>query len=221
MTVDETDVDGNRWNYDSRVERDRRRQSHNGIRPIAPTLYVSRPAVNGTSSNDRPRREQQSARPQRTEATGNEPGNGNRKSPRRVAAMATAAAASASISNAPPVASRPRCPSSRILAAPSTAAIATTPCVPKALPEPVAAPTAEANRRNLARHNPPNCDSSLCHQRPRNTSGAAFISAMLRIVTTSPAGPIANRERFCACYARDFNLEAVRRSGWLVRRSES
>jgi ATP-dependent RNA helicase DeaD len=73
----ETDVDGNRWNYDSRVERDRRRQSHNGIRPIAPTLYVSRAAANGTSSDDRPRREQPSARPQRTEATGQSQSNGN------------------------------------------------------------------------------------------------------------------------------------------------
>jgi CxxC-x17-CxxC domain-containing protein len=59
------DVDGNRWDYDPRVERDRRRQSHNGIRPIAPVMYSSR--SNGSAQPDRgerPRREPQSPRPQ-------------------------------------------------------------------------------------------------------------------------------------------------------------
>ncbi len=59
------DVDGNRWDYDPRIERDRRRQSHNGIRPIAPVMYSSR--GNGspqTDRSERPRREPQSSRPQ-------------------------------------------------------------------------------------------------------------------------------------------------------------
>ena len=77
----ETDVDGNRWNYDSRVERDRRRQSHNGIRPIAPTLYTDRSPSSAMPSNDRPRREQQASRPQRSESgqTSNGNGSGNRR----------------------------------------------------------------------------------------------------------------------------------------------
>jgi CxxC-x17-CxxC domain-containing protein len=63
--VIEPDVDGNRWDYDNRAERDRRRQSHNGIRPIAPVLYSSRSGASQGSSNaaDRPRREP-SNRPQ-------------------------------------------------------------------------------------------------------------------------------------------------------------
>jgi CxxC-x17-CxxC domain-containing protein len=73
----EVDADGNRWDYDSRVERDRRRQSHNGIRPIAPTLYSSRAAAAGTPSNDRPRRDPQAPRPQRTEPGQQSNGNGN------------------------------------------------------------------------------------------------------------------------------------------------
>ncbi len=73
----ENDVDGNRWNYDSRVERDHRRQSRNGIRPIAPTLYSGRSSSSAAPSNDRPRREQQASRPQRAESgqTGNSSGN--------------------------------------------------------------------------------------------------------------------------------------------------
>lgn len=43
--VVEAEVDGNRWDYDSRAERDRRRQSRNGIRPIAPVLYSNRSSV--------------------------------------------------------------------------------------------------------------------------------------------------------------------------------
>ncbi len=73
----EVDADGNRWDYDSRVERDRRRQSHNGIRPIAPTMYASRTAPAGTQSNDRPRRDPQAPRPQRSEQGQQSNGNGN------------------------------------------------------------------------------------------------------------------------------------------------
>jgi ATP-dependent RNA helicase DeaD len=78
----EADVDGNRWDFDSRVERDRRRQSRNGIRPIAPTLYASRSSGSAAPSSDRPRREQQSSRPQRSDSSqsGNGNGNGNRRS---------------------------------------------------------------------------------------------------------------------------------------------
>lgn len=59
----EPEVDGNRWDYDSRAERDRRRQLRNGIRPIAPTLYAHRSASASTSrtSIDRPRRETKSS----------------------------------------------------------------------------------------------------------------------------------------------------------------
>ena len=73
----EVDADGNRWDYDSRVERDRRRQSHNGIRPIAPTMYASRTAPGATPSNDRPQRDPQASRPQRTESGQQSNGNGN------------------------------------------------------------------------------------------------------------------------------------------------
>ncbi len=64
----EPDVDGNRWDYDSR-ERDRRRQSHNGIRPIAPVLYAHRSTSKAASAHDdRPRRDSRGERAQdRTE----------------------------------------------------------------------------------------------------------------------------------------------------------
>jgi CxxC-x17-CxxC domain-containing protein len=81
------EVDGNRWNYDSRVERDRRRQSHNGIRPIAPTLYTNRSssASPGMPGADRPRREQPSRTQGRQSRENGQPtqqsnGNGNRRS---------------------------------------------------------------------------------------------------------------------------------------------
>jgi CxxC-x17-CxxC domain-containing protein len=69
----EAEVNGNRWDYDSRAERDRRRQSRNGIRPIAPVLYSSR----SRSADEQPRREQ-SSRPQRVES--DRPASGNRRS---------------------------------------------------------------------------------------------------------------------------------------------
>jgi ATP-dependent RNA helicase DeaD len=81
------DVDGNRWDYDPRVERDRRRQSHNGIRPIAPTLYTNRSssAAANTNGADRSHREQPSrAQGRQTRANGQSAqqsnGNGNRRS---------------------------------------------------------------------------------------------------------------------------------------------
>lgn len=61
----EVELDGNRWDYDSRVERDRRRQSRNGIRPIAPVMYSGRGgAAASPTSSDRPRREPNSGRAQ-------------------------------------------------------------------------------------------------------------------------------------------------------------
>lgn len=73
----EAEVDGNRWDYDSRVERDRRRQSHNGIRPIAPVLYSSRSVQEPSRSNDKPRREPAAQRPPRAESNGHGTGNTN------------------------------------------------------------------------------------------------------------------------------------------------
>ncbi len=70
VTAD-VEVDGNRWDYDSRAERDRRRQSRNGIRPIAPVLYSNR----SSSTSERPRREQLSSRPQRSESDRSSNGN--------------------------------------------------------------------------------------------------------------------------------------------------
>jgi ATP-dependent RNA helicase DeaD len=65
VVVAEVEVDGNRWDYDSRAERDRRRQSRNGIRPIAPVLYSHRTGpASSTPANDRPRREPAGSRPQ-------------------------------------------------------------------------------------------------------------------------------------------------------------
>ena len=97
------DVDGNRWDYDSRVERDQRRQSRNGIRPIAPTLYASRsngaPAANGA---DRPRREQparsQGQQQSRSNGQPAQQSNGNGNANRRPASTVRA---SALRSNAP------------------------------------------------------------------------------------------------------------------------
>lgn len=60
----EPEIDGNRWNYDSRAERDRRRQSRNGIRPIAPVLYSHRSASESSTptQHERPHREPQAPR---------------------------------------------------------------------------------------------------------------------------------------------------------------
>lgn len=67
VVVVEVEVDGNRWNYDSRAERDRRRQSHNGIRPIAPVLYSNRQNATSPPVNERPRRESGESRSQRAQ----------------------------------------------------------------------------------------------------------------------------------------------------------
>lgn len=65
----EIEVDGNRWDYDSRAERDRRRQSRNGIRPIAPTLYSNRSGSPAPSANgQRPNRDNGTARAQNGES---------------------------------------------------------------------------------------------------------------------------------------------------------
>ncbi len=60
----EPEVDGNRWDYDSRAERDRRRQSRNGIRPIAPVLYSHRSSGGPSSAADRPARSAPGSRQQ-------------------------------------------------------------------------------------------------------------------------------------------------------------
>jgi ATP-dependent RNA helicase DeaD len=72
--VAEVEVDGNRWDYDSRVERDRRRQSRNGIRPIAPVLYSHRAGTaSSTPSSERPRREPDSRPHGQSGQSGNRP----------------------------------------------------------------------------------------------------------------------------------------------------
>lgn len=81
----EVEVDGNRWDYDSRVERDRRRQSHNGIRPIAPVMYSNRSAAAPTQASDRPRRDPQAPRPQRSDANQSSNGSRNGNESRRAA----------------------------------------------------------------------------------------------------------------------------------------
>ncbi|MCO5222247.1 MAG: DEAD/DEAH box helicase [Thermomicrobiales bacterium] len=89
----EAEVDGNRWDYDSRAERDRRRQSRNGIRPIAPVLYSNRSAATHESNGkDRSSRREQPSRSQqstRSNDRNGQPGNERRRSSAKAPANGT------------------------------------------------------------------------------------------------------------------------------------